>query len=123
MVQAVNSWIVGAVAAFVLLGGARRVFAAKPGTQLSNEPAMEYARRVVARVWGLYGYGLTVTSGYDGSHMSTSLHYVGLAEDYRTRDVRASDLSRMVSDVRAILGRDYDVVLEADHLHVEYDPR
>jgi hypothetical protein len=64
-----------------------------------------------------------VTSGFEGSHSEGSLHYSGLAEDYRIRDVNPSELAEMVGKVRARLGSLYDVVLEADHLHVEYDPR
>lgn len=97
-------------------------FATKPGALLSTRPEMEYARRILARVWSNHGYQLTVTSGLDSTHSAESLHYAGLAEDYRTRDVAASDLQTMVAEARAILGRDYDVVLESDHLHVEYDP-
>jgi hypothetical protein len=115
-------WIaIGVIVVLVLRS--RPVFAAKPGTTLSNEPDIEYARSVFARVWQQYGYTLTVTSGYDGSHSAQSLHYKGLAEDYRTRDVSPAHLSAMLDDARAILGRDYDVVLEIDHVHVEYDPK
>lgn len=117
------NWRWLAIAAVVLLVLRRPVFAAKPGTVLSNQPEMEYARRVVARIWQARGYSLTVTSGYDGAHQAQSKHYQGLAEDYRTRDVRPEDLPSMVAAVRATLGSDYDVVLESDHLHVEYDPK
>lgn len=115
-------WLVLGLVALLLLRGAP-VFAAKPGAVLSNEPAIEHARRIVARVWASRGYSLTVTSGYDGSHRAQSLHYAGLAEDYRTRDVAPAHLPAMVDSVRSILGSDYDVVLEPDHLHVEFDPK
>jgi hypothetical protein len=115
--------LVALVVGLVVVAGKRVAFAAKPGAVLSQEPAIEYARRVVSRVWANRGHSVTVTSGYDGSHKANSLHYVGLAEDYRTRDVPAADLPGMVTEVRAILGRDYDVVLEPTHLHVEYDPK
>lgn len=113
--------IVGTVVALLLLS--RQVFTAKSGVVLSNLAAMEHARRIVARVWVQYGYQLVVTSGYEGQHSADSLHYRGLAEDYRTRDIASSMLPRMVDDVKALLGRDYDVVLESTHLHVEYDPK
>lgn len=115
-------WIVvGVVVAFVLLK-AQPMFAAKPDARLSNEPQMEHARRVVAQVWSRHGYLATVTSGNDSTHKAESLHYVGLAEDYRTRDVNPAHLPIMVEEVTIALGGDYDVVLESDHLHVEYDP-
>jgi len=113
-------WLIG-VGAFLLIAS-RNVFAVKPGVVLGSMPEMEYARRIVARVYERSGYQLTVTSGYDGSHSAVSLHYKGLAEDYRTRDLRPGDLDRIVAEIRATLGSDYDVIVEADHLHVEYDP-
>ncbi len=80
------------------------------------------ARSIIANVWQSFGYTLTVTSGTDSTHSASSLHYSGYAEDYRTRDISASALSSMVAQVRAQLGNGYDVILESDHLHVEYDP-
>jgi len=114
-------WIAIIVVAILLWS--RPVFAVKPGALVSNEPAIEYARRILARIWQRYGYTLTLTSGLDSTHSAQSKHPLGLAEDYRTRDVTPSDLSDMIDDTRATLGRDYDIVLESDHLHVEYDPK
>ncbi len=117
-----TQWIiVGGVVALILLR-ARPVFAAKPGTIISNKPEIEHARRIAAAVWTAAGYTLTITSGLDSLHGEGSLHPEGLAEDYRTRDVAPSDLARMVSTLKARLGSLYDVVLESDHLHVEFDP-
>lgn len=116
-----TAWIAIAVVV-ILLMTKTPAFATKPGAMLSTRPEIEYARRVVARVWTAHGYSLTVTSGLDSTHKAESLHYVGLAEDYRTRDVAPSDLQGMINEVRSILGSDYDVILETDHLHVEYDP-
>lgn len=100
------------------------MFAVKPGAIISNKPEMEYARRIIAAVWTKHGYQLTVTSGYDSDqHIANSLHYQGLAEDYRTRDVTPSDLDVMIAEVIAQLGSNYDVIKETDHLHVEYDPK
>jgi hypothetical protein len=116
------TWALLVAAVMVLLVAAKPAFATKPGAALSTHGAIVYARDVVARVWRRFGYVLTVTSGLDGSHSSQSQHYAGLAEDYRTRDVDGINLTLMVAEVRSILGRDYDVILESDHLHVEYDP-
>jgi hypothetical protein len=118
-----RSTIIIAVLVIVIILGSRPVFAAKPGAILSAEPEIQYARGIIAGIWKRHGYTLTVTSGYDGSHSAQSLHYVGLAEDYRTNDVKASDLAAMITEVRAALGSFYDVVNEATHLHVEFDPK
>lgn len=117
-----RTWAIVAVAVLLVLLMKTPAFATKPGALLSTRPEIDYARRILARVWASRGYTLTVTSGLDSTHSAQSLHYEGLAEDYRTRDVAPSDLPTMIAEVRAILGSDYDVVLERDHLHVEYDP-
>lgn len=64
---------------------------------------------------------LTITSLTDGRHGIGSLHHSGDAVDLRlpmpvTRD-------QIVSQLRNALGANYDVVLESDHIHVEYDPK
>ena len=112
-------WICLTTLAMLALG-ARSAFATKDGVVLSSR--MSGARRIMAHVWAQYGYTLTVTSGIEGTHGSDSLHASGLAEDYRIRDIRSVDLSSMVAAVRSQLGSDYDVVIESDHVHVEYDP-
>lgn len=118
-------WIVAFVVVLLVLGR-RVVFAVKNTSVLpSNRPEIERARRIVVEVWKRYGYQVTLTSGEEetASHAPGSLHYVGLAEDYRTHDVALSHLRDMVADVRQRLGSDYDVVLESDHLHIEFDPK
>jgi hypothetical protein len=121
-----SPWIVVALVVAIVLLGRKTVFAVKNTSVLpSNRPEIERARRIVVEVWNRYGYTVTVTSGEEpnATHRTESLHYSGFAEDYRTRDVPPSKLADMVADVRARLGSDYDVVLESDHLHIEYDPK
>lgn len=113
--------IIAIVLVLVLLMSSRYIV--KAGASPSAEPEIEYARRVLARIWSRNGLLLTVTSGRDGTHSAQSLHYLGLAEDYRTRDIPSSTLQAMVSEARAALGPNYDLVIESDHLHVEYDPK
>lgn len=64
-----------------------------------------------------------ITSGLDGHHKKGSLHYDGRALDWRTRDLRKWERKPAAKKIRAMLGRDYDVVLESTHLHIEYDPK
>lgn len=66
---------------------------------------------------------LTITSLTDGQHSPDSLHYKGYALDCRTRDISVPLLDVIVREIKESLGSDYDVVLEGDHLHVEYDPK
>lgn len=62
-----------------------------------------------------------ITSTYDGNHMASSLHYHNDAIDLRlpTMATRITITER----IKEKLGHDYDVVLESDHIHVEYDPK
>ena len=65
-----------------------------------------------------------ITSGIDGSHSTTSLHFQLCALDVRTRTFRTlADKRAFAEAVREELGKDYDVVLERTHLHVEFDPK
>lgn len=63
---------------------------------------------------------LTITSCTDGAHKSGSLHYTGCAVDLRLPVLNPTVI---VDALRSRLGPEYDVVLEADHIHVEYDPK
>ena len=61
-----------------------------------------------------------VTSTYEGNHGAGSLHYSNDAFDSN----RPKKNPRHVTgDIETRLGPDYDVVLEHDHIHVEYDPK
>ena len=66
---------------------------------------------------------LVVTSIKDGKHSTKSLHYTGYAADLRTRDLSPKDQGGILVELKRVLGKDYDVVLEIDHIHLEYDPK
>lgn len=65
------------------------------------------------------------TSVTDGAHKTGSLHYRGLAFDLRTRDFPSSDglILNVAETLRAALGHEWDVIVEADHIHCEWDAR
>ena len=65
---------------------------------------------------------VVITSGSDSHHSSKSKHYRGDALDFRTRNLEGN-LEALREEISTALGRDFDVLLERDHLHVEYDPR
>ena len=69
------------------------------------------------------GKSLTVTSTNDGKHMKGSFHYKDLAFDLRTWYLSASEQKKLVKDAKAELGKDYDIVIEKTHIHVEYDKK
>jgi hypothetical protein len=65
---------------------------------------------------------LVITSALDGKHMAGSMHYKGLAIDVRLPSVEKVANMHIVSILRDRLGFNYDVVLESNHIHIEYDP-
>ena len=62
---------------------------------------------------------LVITSTYEGNHSEGSLHYANLAVDIQ----RAANGNTVKNGLQDKLGRDYDVVLEPTHIHIEYDPK
>lgn len=92
----------------------------KPGVDLRGlQPQMVIAVQVAQWVYG--AQELTITSGSEGEHMAGSLHYKGLAVDIR---LPAPDkIAVVILGLRGSLGKQYDVVLENDHIHIEFDPR
>ena len=104
---------------------------AKDGVILLNpHPAILYALEVVNLYWRhAFGRPPTLTAGRDGVHSEKSLHY-GTPEDTRERaiDLRTNDLDgTQKAQARAglirLLGPLFDVVLEATHMHIEFDPK
>jgi len=74
-------------------------------------------------IYASYGYSLVVTSCLEGKHKEGSLHYSGYAVDLRTMSIPPDKLKEMKGALMIALGVEYDVVLEKDHFHIEYDPR
>jgi RHS repeat-associated protein len=64
-----------------------------------------------------------VTYAANGRHTPRSLHPSGNAIDLRTRDLTQEQIQQAAKDLQTVLGDDYDVVIESDHIHVEYDPK
>ena len=64
-----------------------------------------------------------ITSTTDGRHMHGSLHFKGLAVDLRTRDLSLYEKIHYHSMLKSALCKLCDVVLESDHIHVEYSPK
>ena len=80
-----------------------------------------FGLNVADAVYKELGYELTVTSVLDGRHSLTSLHYAGNAADLRTRGI--SNPQAIVDMLKARLGVNFDVLLESNHIHIEYQPR
>ena len=105
----------------------------KPGVDLRGlSPVWGVAYPMIQTVFEHYGYACTITSGADGEHKPktgrASLHYSGLALDFRTKHLAVMDKEKVLNAVRAALSNQFDIVLEQiglplEHLHIEYDPK
>ena len=93
----------------------------KPGVDIWRlERPIRRALSIIDSVYQDVGEELVITSTYEGGHSPGSLHYAGLAVDCRLPRTGAVKLCR---DLQETLGKDFDVVLEKTHIHVEYDPK
>ena len=65
---------------------------------------------------------MRITSVIDGKHSVGSLHYAGQAVDISIAGLN-TDFGTIKAAIAEALGADYDVVLETDHLHIEFQPK
>lgn len=72
------------------------------------------------KIWREFDAELVVTSALDGLHSAGSLHYYGYALDFRTRDFSPDVRLKVADRLRQALGRNYRVLVEVTHIHVEY---
>jgi hypothetical protein len=93
----------------------------KAGVDISRlRPEIRKKLDMIAwRVWEIEHEELVVTSTYEGSHSEGSLHYADLAVDIRGH----KNAMQVMVKLRKELGKDYDIVFESDHIHIEYDPK
>lgn len=100
----------------------------KSGVKVAGmQPELMLGLQILAPVVQRFLPEMVVTSICDGDHMEGSLHYKGLAADIRTYiaaqgDIREGTLKQLRDACAVALGPDWDVILEKDHLHVEFDP-
>jgi hypothetical protein len=91
------------------------------------QPQMVLAALIVHTIFEQWGYECIITSGSDGKHKGSanrpSRHYSGNGLDFRIRHVVKENRPALVKDLSEALGPDFDVVLHATHVHVEYDPK
>lgn len=100
------------------------MIAIKVGVLFGNlTPQMVLGHTIVASIFAKMIMTCTITSGSDGQHMEGSLHAHGDALDYRTNELTDSQAQFLLTNCKSALGENFDVVLESDHLHVEYDPK
>ena len=75
------------------------------------------------------GFDIWITSANDSKHRPNSYHFEDLAIDLRIRNLSEEELKKLIECLHD-LGRYipqnheyYDVVLEKDHIHIEFDMR
>lgn len=100
----------------------------KLGVKLTDlTPQMMLGALIVNDVFWKHSTECIITSANDSTHSATSWHYKGRALDFRVHNY-AGDKVALAAEIKADLGPNFDVVLEAlgtgnEHLHVEYDPK
>jgi len=97
----------------------------KPGVKIAGvRSEIAIAINVAASVYFAYGYDCIVTSVVDGKHSRGSLHYSGGAMDLRTRHLPNLATVKSIShDIREGLTDEFDIILEKDHIHIEFQPK
>jgi len=87
------------------------------------KPEINLAITVALSIWNRQNEPvLTITSVADSKHGPASLHYVGYAIDIRIRELH-SNPKELADVLRDSLVSDYDVILEGNHIHLEYQPK
>lgn len=98
----------------------------KDGVQIAGiQPQILVALMVAKEEYDKLNTELVLTSVLDGVHSANSKHYSGNAVDLRTRtlpDPRQNGQA-LANQIGENLGREFDVIFEGDHIHIEYDPR
>lgn len=91
---------------------------------LGLSPQALFAMIVADQVAKEHGQELVITScSEDIKHSLTSLHFSGNAFDMRIRFWSKAEIIQIRNEIAARLGRHFDVVIEADHIHIEYQPK
>lgn len=89
------------------------------------QPEMLWALDRTVEVWNGHGIKyVTVTSGRGGLHGEKSLHNSGHASDVRRWEFDAQLLKeKVIPKLKKKLGDQFDVVLESNHIHIEFQPK
>lgn len=87
------------------------------------QPQILLAVIIANDVYDRHGRELVITSVNDSRHGDDSIHYKGNAIDIRTRYFSLDEKIAVYKEIKQQLTIDFDVVLEKDHIHIEYDPK
>jgi hypothetical protein len=88
------------------------------------QPTMYLAINILNRWFEINDKDFVITSTYDGIHKKGSLHYIGLAIDFRSRDLTELQIDELITYFKQkVLDIRYQFVIEKTHIHLEYDRR
>jgi hypothetical protein len=79
-------------------------------------PRILWVTLLIESVWN--GEPVLITSVMEGEHMEGSLHYKGRAIDFRYPEI---DRVIKLEKLRKALSGLFGMVLEKDHIHIEYE--
>lgn len=86
-------------------------------------PETLHALWVAALIITNEGFEAVLTSGTEGTHGIGSLHYLGLGGDFRTSHIPPERQAFIRDKIKKALGEEFDVILESNHLHLEFQPK
>ncbi len=93
----------------------------KKGVRLHGiKPEIVLALVIADQVYMELGHELVITSVIDGKHSRASIHYTGGAVDLRIPGEHGIAVRNRIA---RRVGGDFDVVLESDHIHIEWQPK
>jgi len=96
----------------------------KPGVRvMAVRPEFLLAVRAAEAAVEARGLAFVITSVTEGRHSKTSLHDAGAAFDFRSSGMTGDQVDDVAVELRSALGPDFDIVVEHDHFHVEFQPK
>ena len=78
---------------------------------------------IIKSAFNRHGYVCRLTSGVDGKHMNHSHHKKGLAIDIGIRGVPRDELEKIINECYECLGDEFQLIVEGNHIHCEFDPK
>ncbi len=96
----------------------------KQGASVFNlKPEMVMAYFIACGVYNKYGHDCILTEGTGARHSKGSQHPLGYAIDLRISNLHPEEITKITDLIRASLAGEYQVILETDHIHIEFDPK
>lgn len=104
-----------------VIGIKQGVLAGLPGVV---RPETWFAIGVIAQIFDEHDCALTITSLTEGVHPAGPEHAEGRAVDIRTRDIEPRKVKDLALEMKKALDPlGFDVVIESNHFHCEFDPK